>query len=202
MDYLLRDSHYTGVAYGVIDVDRIINVLGFENDALFFHKKGLIALEALLIGRNQMYEAVYFHHAVKIADAMLQEAIARVKDRLSIEQLLSMGDEELKIFAKQDPIAKELLDMLDRRDLYKVVYSGPKTVDRRQLMEKLALKEHQALISSIRIKEKSFDILVKDDKMQPITEASRTAKNLQKEIKRLEGTMVFVPEEYKGKITL
>jgi hypothetical protein len=200
MDYLLRDSHYTGVAYGVIDSDRIINVIGFEDGELFYRKKGLIALEALLIGRNQMYEAVYFHHAVKIADAMLQEAIGRIRDQLTIEQLLQMGDEELKIFAKKDPVAKQLLDMLDRRELYKLAYTTDRKEDKDKLLKKTGLEPHQLLLSTIRLKKTSFDILVEDDGLKRITELSATAKNLQAEIKRLEGTMVLVPEEFRGNL--
>jgi uncharacterized protein len=201
MDYLLRDSHYTGVAYGVIDSDRIINVLGYEGGKLYFQKKGLIALEALLLGRNQMYEAVYFHHAVKIADAMLQEAMLQIKDYISIGQLLTMGDEELKIFAREkSPIAKELLGLLDQRRLYKVALSMKQEPDRAELVKKSGLEPHKLLVSGIRLKKLSFDILIDDSGLKSIADVSGTARNLEEEIKRLEGFQVCVPEDFKGNL--
>lgn len=201
MDYLLRDAHYTGVAYGVIDADRIINVIGFEHDEVFFNKKGLLALEALLIGRNQMYEAVYFHHTVRVADAMLQEAMRGVK--ISAKGLLSMGDEELKLFAKaKSPVAKELLNLLDKRKLYKIVYEGG-PVKKEELLKKTKLKPHQLLVSSVKLNRFAFSIPVKDgNKLVDIKEVSRTARNLEEEIKRLENTEVCVPAEFKERVAL
>ncbi len=201
MDYLLRDSHYTGVAYGVIDADRIINVIGFDGREVFFHKKGLIALEALLIGRNQMYEAVYFHHTVRIADTMLQEAMRRIADKITIGQLLRMGDDDLRFFAKQDRVASELLELLDRRRLYKTAFSVRGGIDRQILLDKSGLKPHQLLISSIRLTGLEFSILIKDDsELKEISRVSRIAKELREEIKNLEETEVYVPPQYKDKL--
>lgn len=202
MDYLLRDSHYTGVAYGVIDIDRIINVIGFDGKEIFFNKKGIIALEALLIGRNQMYEAVYFHHAVRVADAMVQEAMKQVRDKIKITDLLTMGDEELKIFARNaSPIARELLDLLNSRRLYKVAWSGKADVNREELEKKAGLKPHQLLVSKLVFNRFAFSIPVKDETgLRPITEVSKTARNLEEEIKRLDENLICVPAEYREKV--
>jgi len=204
MDYLLRDSHYTGVAYGVIDVDRIINVIGFEKGELFFQRKGLIALEALLIGRNQMYEAVYFHHTVRVADVMLQEAMKQVAGKVSVKGLLTMGDEELKIFAKaKSPIARELLEALDSRNLYKVACTVTNAPDKAQMLKKTGLKPHQLLISSVHLGRFAFSIPIMDGgKLVDLKEVSRTANNLEQEIKRLEVTEVCCPPQFKAKVAL
>ncbi len=202
IDYLLRDSHYTGVAYGVVDADRIINVMGFK-DSLYFEKKGLIALESLLIGRNQMYEAVYFHHTVRIADAMLQEAISQIKCDLKVGDLLKMGDEELKLFAmKKSPVAKELLGLLDRRELYKVACSVTGKVDRKKLADKTGLPLHKVLVSQTRVGKIDFSIPVEENgKLKKINVVSDIAKNLENEIKKLELTEVCVPERFKEKVS-
>lgn len=200
MDYLLRDSHYTGVAYGVIDADRIINVIGFDKE-LFFNKKGLIALEALLIGRNQMYEAVYFHHAVRVADAMLKEAVGQVRDKITVRELLKMGDEELKISVRADSVAKELLGLLDDRRLYKVAWSGKKDVDTKQLAKRARLKPYRVLSSRVALSRFAFSIPVKDESgLHQITEVSKTARNLEEEIKRLDENLVCAPKEFREKV--
>jgi HD superfamily phosphohydrolase len=200
MDYLLRDSHYTGVAYGVIDVDRIINVIGFEDNQIFFNKKGIIALEALLIGRNQMYEAVYFHHTVRVADAMLKEAMKQVK--CSVTEMLQMGDEEMEIWAKgKSALAKELLDALDNRKLYKIAGRLPPSMDAGLLAQKAKLKQHHLLISKVSLSRFDFSIPVKDESgLRDIKEVSKTARNLEDEIKRLECVEVCVPREAKERV--
>jgi HD superfamily phosphohydrolase len=206
MDYLLRDSHYTGVAYGAIDVDRIINVMGMEGGKLFFHQKGLIALEALLIGRNQMFAAVYFHHTVRIAEAMLQEAMRGLD--VTLDEITNMGDDELKLFARgRSEAARELLDMLDRRRLYKVCFSTPKQLDiismRKKVIKSLVLKPHQVLINNIRLPKKSmFSIPIKvDGILKNIDGVSTLAKNLEKEIRRLEGTEACVPPDLRDQVS-
>ncbi len=202
MDYLLRDAHYTGVAYGVIDVDRVVNVIGFEKGKVFFRKKGLIALEALMIGRNQMYEAVYFHHTVRIADAMLEEAMGQVRGAVGLDDLLKMGDADLEILAKgKSAIAKELLGLLDNRRLYKAAYSTKGSVDRNKIIKETGLKPHQVLVSRTKLGRLEFSVLVEDEgELRELTEVSGMAKSLQEQIKRLEVTEVFVPQEYKDRV--
>ena len=76
MDYLLRDSHYTGVAYGVIDSDRISSSLVMTGRGVALRERGLEAAESLLVARFTMFSTVYLHKTVRIASRMLQQAIA------------------------------------------------------------------------------------------------------------------------------
>jgi len=76
MDYLKRDALNTGVAYGVIDIDRIVHTLALEGGQLVIMEGGLEAAESLLVGRFMMFSAVYLHHTVRIATAMLGRAIS------------------------------------------------------------------------------------------------------------------------------
>lgn len=75
MDYLSRDSHFTGVALGRIDVDRLMRTLGVKNDQLMIKRKGVEALEGLLTARALMFSSVYFHHTGRIAELMLTNAV-------------------------------------------------------------------------------------------------------------------------------
>jgi len=75
MDYLVRDSFYTGVAYGVVDNMRMIQGLDFFNDQLVITEKGLLPAEYLLFSRFLMYPSVYSHHTTRIAQLMFSRAV-------------------------------------------------------------------------------------------------------------------------------
>ncbi len=67
IDYLMRDSHYTGVAHGVIDVDRLLQTLLVHDGELVVSRGGVSALEGMLVARGLMYSSVYFHRTARIA---------------------------------------------------------------------------------------------------------------------------------------
>ncbi|NLK26470.1 MAG: HD domain-containing protein, partial [Euryarchaeota archaeon] len=75
MDYLLRDAHYTGVAHGTIDIDRLLHTMMIHHGDLVVQKGGLVAVEGLLVARSLMYTSVYFHKTVRIAEMMLCKAV-------------------------------------------------------------------------------------------------------------------------------
>lgn len=97
MDYLKRDAHSTGVAYGVIDTDRLIHTMIGCGGRICVERGGLEAAESLLIGRFLMFSTVYMHKTVRIASSMLDRAIRRSVDagELEPEAFLSAGDEEM-----------------------------------------------------------------------------------------------------------
>jgi len=93
IDYLLRDSHYTGVAAGTIDNHRLLQTLALHNGELVITKGGINALEGMLVARALMYSTVYFHKTVRIAEGMLARAVERIeKDRML--EFQSMIDSE------------------------------------------------------------------------------------------------------------
>jgi uncharacterized protein len=96
MDYLNRDSFYTGVSEGVIGGDRIIKMLEVVNDPdgpglrskLVVEEKAIYSIEKFLVARRLMYWQVYLHKTVVSAEGMLQEALRRAKN-------LAVGGTEL-----------------------------------------------------------------------------------------------------------
>ncbi|MFQ6060265.1 MAG: HD domain-containing protein, partial [Thermoplasmata archaeon] len=64
IDYLLRDAYYTGVAHGIIDVDRLVQTLRVHNNDIVVDRKGLSALEGMFVARALMFSSVYFHKTV------------------------------------------------------------------------------------------------------------------------------------------
>lgn len=80
MDYLNRDSFFTGVSEGVISFDRIIKMLTVIDDKLVVEAKGIYSVEKFLIARRLMYWQVYLHKTVIGAEQMLIKALKRAKE--------------------------------------------------------------------------------------------------------------------------
>jgi len=80
MDYLSRDSFFTGVAEGVISFDRIIKMLNVIDNELVVEQKGIYSVEKFLIARRLMYWQVYLHKTVISAEQMLLKILQRAKE--------------------------------------------------------------------------------------------------------------------------
>ncbi len=79
MDYLNRDSFFTGVHEGVIGYDRIIKMLDVHDGELVVEEKGIYSIEKFLIARRLMYWQVYLHKTVLAAEQMLVKTLQRAK---------------------------------------------------------------------------------------------------------------------------
>ena len=79
MDYLMRDSFFTGVTEGVIAYDRILKMLTVHNGELMIEEKGIYSIEKFLVSRRLMYWQVYLHKTVLVAEKMLVNIIKRAK---------------------------------------------------------------------------------------------------------------------------
>jgi HD superfamily phosphohydrolase len=79
MDYLSRDSFYSGVSEGVIGYDRILKMLVVHNGQLMVEEKGIYSVEKFLVARRQMYWQVYLHKTVMAAEKMLVKILERVR---------------------------------------------------------------------------------------------------------------------------
>lgn len=90
MDYLNRDSYYTGVSEGVIGYDRILHMLTVENNQLLVEEKGIHSVEKFLIARRMMYWQVYQHKTVLAAELLIQKIIERVQYLLKIGQKVNV----------------------------------------------------------------------------------------------------------------
>lgn len=80
MDYLLRDSHYTGVTYGKFDLERIVSTLLVDEDRVVSMGKGVIAIEEYLLARYMMYWQVYLHKSVRSLEGLLTRMWTRAVD--------------------------------------------------------------------------------------------------------------------------
>jgi len=92
MDYLTRDSFFTGVSEGVIGYDRIIKMLCVHNNQLMVEEKGIYSVEKFLVARRQMYWQVYLHKTVLASEKMLVKIIERAREinAIAVSGLLNM----------------------------------------------------------------------------------------------------------------
>jgi len=103
MDYLSRDSFYTGVAEGIIGYDRLIKMMDVKDHNIVIEEKGIHSAEKFLLSRYFMYQQVYLHHASLSADHMLKTWLTRYKKRIledpshvssQLDRLISIKSEE------------------------------------------------------------------------------------------------------------
>jgi len=80
MDYLNRDSFFTGVSEGVISSDRIIKMLNVKDDQIAVEEKGIYSVEKFLIARRLMYWQVYLHKTVIAAEQLLAKILKRSRE--------------------------------------------------------------------------------------------------------------------------
>ena len=92
IDYLNRDSFYTGVSEGVIGGERIIKMLQVVNDKLVVEEKAIYSIEKFLVARRLMYWQVYLHKTVVACEMMLVETLRRAKE-------LALGGTGVFVFA-------------------------------------------------------------------------------------------------------
>ena len=80
LDYLKRDSFYTGVAEGNISSDRLISMMNVKDDELVIEQKGIYSVENFLIARRLMYWQVYLHKTSLVAEKVLVKILQRAKE--------------------------------------------------------------------------------------------------------------------------
>lgn len=125
LDYLLRDARYTGVAYGVVDLPRLLRTMVFHDGRLVVRKRGLPAVESMLVARALMYSSVYFHKTVRIGEMMMARCVERM-DGLEELDLPRMVDSELLAhLASSGKFQRDIASRLKYRRLFKKAYSVP-----------------------------------------------------------------------------
>ena len=124
LDYLKRDSFYTGVTEGNISSDRLIVMMNVNDDQLVIEQKGIYSVEKFLIARRLMYWQVYLHKTGLVAEHMLVNVLLRAKE------LAEKGDElfastSLRYFLynqiNQDNFTDETLEMFFKLDDYDIL---------------------------------------------------------------------------------
>ncbi len=119
LDYLKRDSFYTGVSEGTVNSQRLIAMLNVKNDALVVEEKGIYSVENFIVARRLMYWQVYLHKTGVVAEQLLVRVLKRAKYLISQGVELS-ASEALQFFLKNDiglkDFSNEMLDIFSELD--------------------------------------------------------------------------------------
>ena len=223
MDYLLRDSHNTGVSYGIIDYERIISNLTL-NKGLTLDIKGVQAAEGALVSRYFMYPSVYQHHTTRILNSMFRRALKKTLTNGTINEKDIYKYDDTDIIAtfrnSEDDYVKDIMNRLDNRIIPKRVKTIRldtfKTPEKMYKIENKVLRKAEEEIAEdndlnidyvfINIAEyPRFDEMKTqvnvDNKLYPLTKISNIVSALSKARFNIPDISVYVPEEYKSKLT-
>ncbi len=140
MDYLNRDSFYTGVSEGVIGYDRIIKMLNVYQGELVVEEKGIYSIEKFLISRRLMYWQVYLHKTVLSAEQMLIRVFRRAKE------LLSQG-KELTAFGNLDYFLRYDFESNDKKN-------------NKELIKRFAMLDDFDIIASLKLWTTNYDFIL------------------------------------------
>ena len=221
MDYLLRDSHNTGVSYGKIDYERLISNLRLD-DGLILDIKGVQAAEGALVSRYFMYPSVYQHHTTRIVNTMFRRALKKIidEDIIKEREIYKYDDSDIIATFRQceNDYARDIMYRLDNR----IVPKRVKTIrlDNFKFPEKMykieadELRKAEAEIAEDygidkdyvfiniaeypRFDEMKTQVSV-DGKLFPLTEISNIISALSKARFNIPDISVYVPEEEKSK---
>jgi hypothetical protein len=137
LDYLSRDSFYTGVREGFIGSERLLSMLDLVNEQLVLEEKGIYSIENFLMARRLMYWQVYLHKTAIAAESMLIQILSRAKDLIQKGVQLSCS-EPLNLFLSkkltwkefsEDPILLNYFIDLDDHDIWGAIKSWKNNED-------------------------------------------------------------------------
>ena len=169
LDYLKRDSFYTGVAEGNISSDRLIAMINVVDNELVIEKKGIYSVEKFLIARRLMYWQVYLHKTSLVAEYMLVNILTRAKE-LANQGVELFGSSSLKFFLYQktdknnfDNKVLNLFSELDDYDVLSAIKEWTNHPDK--ILSKLSLM----IVNRNLLKIKMFDEEVSNDHLSNTT---------------------------------
>lgn len=124
LDYLKRDSFYSGVAEGNVNVERLITMLNVKNDKLVVEYKGIYSIEKFIMARRFMYWQVYLHKTGVVAEKVLVKILERARELLTNEMSLTCS-KTLYVFLESEigdtDFDTTKLDLFSRLDDYDVM---------------------------------------------------------------------------------
>ncbi len=169
LDYLRRDSFYTGVTEGAINSERLLTMLNIADDRLVVDAKGIYSVEKFIVARSLMYWQVYLHKTVLSAEFMLVNVLQRAKE-LAANGIEVHGTTALRTFLYEDPTLEDfqksetLLDTfahLDDSDLMAAIKEWCNHEDR--VLSDLSRRIVDRRLFRIEIQREPFDVAYVND---------------------------------------
>lgn len=147
MDYLQRDAYFTGVSYGIFDMERILRLMRPSKDEVLIKESGMHAVENFIMSRYQMYWQIYFHPVSRGGEVLLNNCLKRVKQlykedyqfkmypkefipffegTITIDQYVELDEVTVLFYLKkwiheEDEILSDLARRFINRDLFKYI---------------------------------------------------------------------------------
>lgn len=109
LDYLKRDSFFSGVSEGIVSSERIIKMLEVHNDELVVEAKGIYSIEKFIVARRLMYWQVYMHKTVLAAEYLLMNILRRARENVKEGKSLHTS-KHLELFIKNHFGRKDLIE--------------------------------------------------------------------------------------------
>lgn len=219
MDYLVRDSYYTGVTYGIIDLYRLVQEITFFDDTLVIEDGGLQAVESLCVSRFLMSRAVYYHHVSRIAESMLKKAMIDLLENKKVDPfvLRDMDDYEIHMLLKSsNGYPKDIITRIEQRNLFKrALYQDISVLDEKMVREyKANIGKYETEIAQVagldvkyvvldipEYKKNKFDIpFMIDGEIKPVEEVSSLIQVLDKAETSDWKFGVYTLNEYKDRV--
>ena len=221
MDYLIRDSYYTGVAYGIIDTERLLYSLEYIGEELVLSPKGVQAAESTLLARYFMYPTVYQHHTTRIVNSMFRVCLSHLLNEniITEKELRKLDDGDLINLARSTKgLPQKTMKNLDTRHLYKKTdtinltqFNNPIEVfnmdskylreAEKEIAEKLDINPEEVIIDlPEELSFKKMHIKVETtDGLKPLTEVSTVINSLKKAQYNYADLALYLSKENKEK---
>ena len=226
IDYLARDSYYTGSTHGQIHVQRLLSIMRLVDNEICFVEKGLTEIEEFLVGREHMYTSIYLHHTGNAAAKMLLRAFESLQDK--VPNFLYMTDAEViaallngtkytrdimqrilyrRLFKRAFEISSRKFTKADIELVEKASKIGEKKLEA-ELTKKSGIPEGYLFVhlpanalslSEPRMKNFNIKFVRKDNSTINVTEISTLVQALANRVTPKELFAVYTPPEYKEK---
>ena len=163
LDYLKRDSFFTGVSEGVVSNQRIIKMFDIDNDEILINEKGIYSIEKFIVARRLMYWQVYLHKTVLSAEFLLAKIISRARELLCAGEKLFVTP-ELNMFLTKNITKNEIeqdvylnaFASLDDNDIMTCIKVWMKSKD--NVLSRLATMLIERKLLKVKISNTSFDV--------------------------------------------
>ena len=163
LDYLKRDSFFTGVSEGVVSNQRIIKMFDIVNDEILIKEKGVYSIEKFIVARRLMYWQVYLHKTVLSAEFLLAKIISRARELLCAGEKIFVTP-ELNMFLTKNITKNELeqdnylnaFASLDDNDIMTCIKVWMKSKD--MVLSRLASMLIERKLLKVKISNTSFNV--------------------------------------------
>lgn len=150
MDYIIRDSHFSGAEYGFVDIFRLIYTMDVIDGNLAIDLNALSTLESFILARYESFKTIYFHKTSRAVQIMLENALHLVKNELGLnsfdspEDYLKWDDYTAWTELLRDPRSRPIILNISKRNLLKVAYEQTSTVKKEHfpsILDKASFRE-------------------------------------------------------------